>query len=74
MKSVKLTLSVNTLVLNGGKATTVFVKAGPILVAKATLGGKWNEQQTLAELKKLPKRFTMVNDGATVLRSFGIAA
>jgi hypothetical protein len=72
--TTKLTLSATVVVLAGGKATNVFIKAGPINVAKATLGGKWNEAQALTELKKLPKRFTPIGDGAVILRSFGIAA
>lgn len=67
-------LSVVTVVRAGGKATDVLVKFGPVLVAKATLGGKWNEQHTLNELRKQPKRFTLIGDGATILRSQGIAA
>lgn len=73
--SQKVSLTASILIPNGGKATTVMVKFGPLLVAKATLGGKWNEQQALGELKRLPHRFTLVAaDAKTILRSQGIAA
>lgn len=72
--SQKITLNAVTCILNGGKATTIMVKAGPISLATATLGGKWNEQNALKELKKSPKRFKIINnDAKTILNSFGIA-
>jgi hypothetical protein len=67
-------LSAVTVARDGGKATYVLVKFGPIPVAKGMFGGKWNEQHVLNELRKQPKRFTVIGDGATILRSQGIAA
>jgi hypothetical protein len=73
--SQKISLTASVVVPAGGKATMVMVKFGPVLVAKATLGGRWNEQQAIGELRKQPKRFTLVGDDArTILASQGIAA
>lgn len=72
--SQKITLTAEIVRLNGRKATQTLIKVGPILVASGVLGGNWNEQQVLGELKKNPKRFKLVgNDAKTILNSFGIA-
>lgn len=72
--SQKITLTAEIIRLNGRKATQTLIKAGPVLIASGTLGGNWNEQQVLAELKKNPKRFKLVGDDAkTILNGFGVA-
>lgn len=40
-------------------ATQVTINLGGSQVAKTTLGGRWNEAQILAELKKNPDRFNL---------------
>jgi hypothetical protein len=73
--SQKISLTVSTIIPAGGKATNVLVKFGPLLVASATLGGRWNEAQTLTELRKAPGRFKLHGpDARTILNSQGIAA
>lgn len=51
----------------------ITVKLGPVTVAKATLGGKYNEQQAVKEFTRLPHRFTKLAGFASA-KQLGLVA
>lgn len=53
-KDSKLTATVED---NGKGGTRILVKADTVVVGEATLGGRYNQVQAVAEFRKNPKRF-----------------
>lgn len=69
---IKLMLVVTPIVAADRKSTVVLVKAGPLTLYSAKLGGVWNQKQTLNELKNQPQRFVKKHpDAEAILRSLG---
>lgn len=52
----KLALTTNLLVRGNGRTavTTAFIKAGSIRLGRVTLGGTWNHDQVMLEVKRNP--------------------
>ncbi len=71
MKMIPLKLNVNVLTKEG--ASTFLISVGEIKVGNGVVGGKWNEEQAVKEIKKNPGRFKFPNpEHHALLRAVGV--